>query len=275
MAVEFDVTFDESSTAFDVSFDSGDSSESILSDTQYVVHHYSEDLPIAKRDALGCVIVGANLSVTGNGTISGQPGTVTEIDTGVGLTGGPIASSGEIKADLKSDQAATYSSGLPTNVIDRQYPVVPDADGHLSVNVPWEDTNTTYEAMSQAEASTGTSTVGKLISAKVLTDTMTESITEAVSDLEDNLTAEISKKQDIPLWVNMGTITGTGSSVTTTKSVSGVTSDMKCTAYLLGTPSAQTGDWTVTTSNGSVTVSGTVNGSTTLEIKLEKVNEVS
>lgn len=269
MAVEFDVTFGESSTDFDVTFDSGDSSESILSDTQYVVHHYSEDLPIAKRDALGCVIVGENLSVTGNGTISGQPGTVTEIDTGVGLAGGPITSSGEIKADLKSEQAATYSSGSPTNVIGRQYPVVPDADGHLSVNVPWEDT--TYEAMSQAEASTGTSIVGKLISAKVLTDTMTE----AVSDLENDLTAEINKKQDIPLWINMGTITGSGSSVTTTKNVSGVTSDMKCTAYYLGTPSKQTGDWTVTTSNGSVTVSGTVNGSTTLEIKLEKVNEVS
>ena len=36
----------------------------------------------------------------------------------------------------------------------------------------------------------------------------------------------------------------------------------------LGTPSAQTGDWTVTTANGSLTISGNISGSTTLKIVL-------
>ncbi|MBQ6359045.1 MAG: hypothetical protein IJI97_08885 [Clostridia bacterium] len=36
----------------------------------------------------------------------------------------------------------------------------------------------------------------------------------------------------------------------------------------LGTPSAQTGDWTVTTAAGSLTVSGSISGSTTLKLTL-------
>lgn len=36
----------------------------------------------------------------------------------------------------------------------------------------------------------------------------------------------------------------------------------------LGTPSAQTSDWTVTTSAGSLTISGTISGSTTCTLYL-------
>lgn len=248
MAVEFDVIFEEQEL-----------NEPIFAGAQYVVHEWS-DTPIATTSALGCVIVGDNLEVSGNGTLKGKPGTVTEIATGVGLTGGPITGSGTIKAKLKSESAASYSSAAPTDVYDRQYPVVPDADGNLSVNVPWTDTTAAYDTMSQAEATAGTSIVGKLISAKVLVDTILAKITAAITG-----------KQDIPLWVDMGTV----SSLPVTKSASGITADMKCTAYLLGTPSAQTGDWTVTTAAGSVTVSGNISGSTTLEIKLEKVTNVS
>jgi hypothetical protein len=41
----------------------------------------------------------------------------------------------------------------------------------------------------------------------------------------------------------------------------------------LGTPSAQTGDWTVNTADGSVTVSGSISGSTTLKLVLGKGEE--
>jgi hypothetical protein len=41
----------------------------------------------------------------------------------------------------------------------------------------------------------------------------------------------------------------------------------------LGTPSAQTGDWDVTTSDGSVTVSGDIAGSTGLRLVLGKAEE--
>ena len=38
----------------------------------------------------------------------------------------------------------------------------------------------------------------------------------------------------------------------------------------LSNPSAQTSDWTVTTANGSMTISGSISGSTTLTVKLTK-----
>lgn len=67
------------------------------------------------------------------------------------------------------------------------------------------------------------------------------------------------------LWVNMGTI----SSLPVTKTFSGVTTDMICARMELGTPSAQTGDWTINTDTAdSVTISGAVSGSTTCKLLL-------
>jgi hypothetical protein len=51
-----------------------------------------------------------------------------------------------------------------------------------------------------------------------------------------------------------------------------IESDMVVVNSVLGTPSAQTADWTVTTANGSLTISGTnaISGSTTLTLYLSK-----
>lgn len=66
-------------------------------------------------------------------------------------------------------------------------------------------------------------------------------------------------------WVNMGTI----SSLPVTKTFSGVTTDMVCAKMELGTPSAQTGNWTINTDTAdSVTISGAVSGSTTCKLLL-------
>lgn len=51
---------------------------------------------------------------------------------------------------------------------------------------------------------------------------------------------------------------------------SNITSDMVVVNSVLGSPAAQTGDWTVTTSDGSLTVSGSISGSTTLTLYLAK-----
>lgn len=63
-------------------------------------------------------------------------------------------------------------------------------------------------------------------------------------------------------------LTGTGSSVTASKSNAKITADHELIGYELGTPSALAGNLTVTTSAGAVSVSGAVNGSTTLIIYL-------
>ena len=61
---------------------------------------------------------------------------------------------------------------------------------------------------------------------------------------------------------------GSISSLPQTVSNSLITSNHILLRAELGTPLVQTGDWTVTTANGSVTVSGTISGSTTLKIVL-------
>lgn len=58
------------------------------------------------------------------------------------------------------------------------------------------------------------------------------------------------------------------SSLPRTVSNSAITSDMVVVNYVLSNPAAQTGDWTVTTSNGSLSVSGSISGSTSLTLYL-------
>lgn len=72
--------------------------------------------------------------------------------------------------------------------------------------------------------------------------------------------------------VDMGTVT----SLPLTMAAAGVTDRMVCVQAVLGTPSAQTGDWTVTTAADSVTISGTVASSgTTVKLMLVERDEVT
>lgn len=58
------------------------------------------------------------------------------------------------------------------------------------------------------------------------------------------------------------------SSLPQTVSNASITADHVCLKAELGTPSAQTGDWTITTSAGSLTISGSISGSTTAKLYL-------
>lgn len=63
---------------------------------------------------------------------------------------------------------------------------------------------------------------------------------------------------------------GTISALPQTFQGSGITEDMVVVNAYFGTPSAMGGDWTVATSNGAVTISGTISGSTTLTLYLAR-----
>lgn len=101
-----------------------------------------------------------------------QPGTVTKVSTGVGLTGGDITTNGTIKANLKSETKLANSSTNATEDSNRIYSIVPDKDGYLSVVVPWTDNNTTYGTLTASDINTGTDTTPKVISAKVFKDAL-------------------------------------------------------------------------------------------------------
>lgn len=75
-----------------------------------------------------------------------------------------------------------------------------------------------------------------------------------------------STEEARPLQINLGTV----SSLPTTVSDDRIVAEhiVKPSDCLLSNPSAQTGDWTVNTSDGSLAVSGSISGSTTATIWL-------
>ena len=75
-----------------------------------------------------------------------------------------------------------------------------------------------------------------------------------------------STEEARPLQINLGTVSSLPVSVSDDKIVA--EHIVKPGDCLLGTPSAQTSDWTVTTQDGSLSVSGSISGSTTATIWL-------
>ena len=107
-----------------------------------------------------------------NGIAAGaQPGTVTSITTGVGLTGGPITETGSIKVSLVNETPLSSAAGT-----DRIYPVVLDKNNKLAVNVPWVNDNTEYSAMTVAELKTGTASTSRTMTAANIKSAFTDGI---------------------------------------------------------------------------------------------------
>lgn len=80
--------------------------------------------------------------------------------SGAGVT---ITANNVVKAKMVTESNGSQTSETPSNTAGRQYPVVPDANGNLSVNVPWTDTTYTQEKLGQgyATCSTAAATAAK------------------------------------------------------------------------------------------------------------------
>ena len=127
------------------------------------------------------------------------------------------------------------------------YLAIDDGSETFKVGAPYVGVTTD---MTQNEAETGTSTASRVITPKVLHDYV-----EAVAETKEVLVVDVDTAFN---------------SLPQTVSNANITSDMVVVNSVLGTPSAQTGDWTVTTSTGSLTIAGTISGSTTATLYLLK-----
>ena len=107
--------------------------------------------------------------------------------------------------------------------------------------------------MTQAEAEAGTVTDPRVVSPSVFKASV-ESIAETVAETREVLVVTVASFSSLPQTVTN----------------SNITSDMVVVNSVLGTPSAQTSDWTVTASNGSLTIAGSISGSTSVELYLMK-----
>ena len=88
------------------------------------------------------------------------------------------------------------------------------------------------------------------------------------NETDSTADAYIANKPDIDSLKVLVVTLSSFSSLPATFYETAVTADHVCIKAELGTPSAQTGDWTVTTSAGSLTISGSISGSTTATLYL-------
>lgn len=137
-------------------------------------------------------------------------------------------------------------------------PLIADKDGFLKGDGSWS--NPTAAPMTGATASvdgTGGSVPGPLMGDQNKVFTGAGTYVDSVV-------------KDRCLVINKTGITGTGSSVTTTITDAAIEADMVVVNSVLSNPAAQTGDWTVNTYAGYLTVAGTINDTTNLTMYLMK-----
>lgn len=129
---------------------------------------------------------------------------------------------------------------------ETDYMAVDDGTETFKIPLPSVGVST---PMTAEEAEAGTETAPRVITPAVL-----NSFVESKVDVMPTLVIEIA------------TFTALPKTVTDER----ITADMVVVNSTLGTPSAQTSDWTVTTADGSATIAGSISGSTTLTLFLMK-----
>lgn len=135
----------------------------------------------------------------------------------------------------------------------RLYGIASPSDNNEAANKAYVDTKVSSETSSISEF------LGSSDSLNTEAQTVVGGINEVEAyceDLEENLILKvtISSLSSLPRTVSWNAITASHEIV----------------SYHLSTPTVQTGEWTVTTAAGSVTISGNINGSTTLTLYLAK-----
>ena len=86
--------------------------------------------------------------------------TFTKVAAGKGLSGTLSSGTYTTKADLVSETNLTNAAVAATEVAGRVYPVAPDANGKLAVNVPWESGSGGADPSSTTPSMDGTASVG-------------------------------------------------------------------------------------------------------------------
>ena len=117
-------------------------------------------------------------------------------------------------------------------------------DGTETLKIPMTEVGVSTE-MTLAEAEEGTETAPRVISPSVLNSYVAEQIA---------LVVETNEFSSMPQTVTNENITA----------------DMVVANSILSNPSAQTGDWTVTTAAGSLTIAGNISGTTSVTLVLVK-----
>ena len=163
---------------------------------------------------------------------------------------------------IRAEQAADQAESLLSTVVKSVNNVLPDSNGNVSVNaVPSGGTTGQYLRKTSSGYAWETVTVDQTYSSSSTNAQSGVAVASAIS------TAKTEVVNELKVLV----ITSSSfSSLPQTLTNSSITADHVVVNSVLSNPSAQTGDWTVTTSSGSLSISGSISGSTTLTLYLAK-----
>lgn len=137
-------------------------------------------------------------------------------------------------------------------------------DGSETTKVEASNLGVTTQ-MTQAEATEGLATDPRVITPAVFkssVDALASAVAETVAEIAVETIAETFKV----LVVSVASFSSLPKVITNEN----VTSDMVVVNSILGTPSAQTDDWSVATYDGSLKITGSISGSTTIMLYLMK-----
>ena len=229
---------------------------------------FAGKVPCEIRIANGSDIIGtANFNLMVERTPLDTDVTISETDL-------PLLEEAEqnaIRAEAAANQAVTVLSTAVKSVNN----VLPDANGNVTIQAGagLPSGGTTGQVLTKLSSadddadwedipsdSTKMDLVSSPTSGHLLTTDSTGQATDSgssISDVQEEvkcLVCNISSISALPFTLNRANIT----------------SDHVVVNSVLGNPSAQTGDWTVTTNNGSLTISGSISGSTTVTLYLIK-----
>lgn len=221
-------------------------------------------------------LVPAELRITSNNEIVGSCNFIFNVEE-TPLDKDTIISDTELPLIEEASQAAVIAQGAAARAeeeADRAESVLSSAVKSVNNTLPDAQGNVNVQTSSPLSAGDGIDITNDVIS-------VINRMLPVSSPTANNLLLTDSSGQAIDSGTNLSTIntnidkkkvlvitTSSISSLPQTISNANITSNMVVINSVLSNPSAQTGDWTVTTSNGSLSISGLISGSTTLTLYL-------
>lgn len=247
--------------------------------------------------------VPSEIRLTNNGEIIGtcnfefyvEP---TPLDPNVTIseTDLPLLEEAEQNA-IRAEQAASQATTVLASSVKSVNNTLPDANGNVNVSgisIPGGTQGQVLTKLSSAEGDfdwenvdglPSGGTVGQVLTKQSSTDgdatwqtINIPTVDQTYSSISTNAQSGVAvasaistAKTEVVNELKVLVITSSSfSSLPQTLTNSSITVDHVVVNSVLSNPSAQTGDWTITTWNGSLTIGGTISGSTTITLYLMK-----
>lgn len=167
---------------------------------------------------------------------------------------------------IRAEQAAAQATTVLASAVKSVNNVLPDSSGNVDISsggVP--SGGTTGQVLTKQSATDYDADWENL---PTVDQTYSSSSTNAQSGVAVASAISTAKTEVVNELTVLVITSSSFSSLPQTLTNSSITADHVVVNSILSNPSAQTSDWTVTTSNGSLSISGSISGATTITLYL-------